>query len=155
MAAVVGITLFVAALLFFIWGDGFRFLDVWRHQNPGAFDRLKMEAIVKRARLKHLAPDEQKEYKLDKTAELGPVPDPPGEEDASGGIFYFKSHVFARVSKQGKLTVLIVTNDMNHAGTYGFVYSEEPVKQGLSEFDGWRAEGQIDDHWWKVGNNEN
>ncbi len=132
-----GFLLLMAGLIFFVWGPGSMMLDVWRRQNPGPFDQKKMEAIVERARLMHVPPGEEKDFQ---------VPDL-----ADPKSLYRNGRVQVWVSKEGKLTVLIETNDMDHAGSYGFAYSEESPPN-LNEFDGWLPEGQINAHWWKVAN---
>lgn len=126
--------------LFVIYGIGVPIalpLALSERQNPGPFDQRKMEAIVERARLMHVPPSEEKGFQV--------------RDLADPNSLYRNGHVLVWASKAGKLTVLIETNDMDHAGSYGFAYSEKSPPS-LNEFDGWLPEAQINAHWWKVAN---
>lgn len=65
-----------------------------------------------------------------------------------------------RVIDDAHMQVNITTNEMGHAGAYGFAYSDELLPASTSEFssgqiiyivDGQEfVKRQIDDHWWEI-----
>ncbi len=158
----VGTLVFLAVGLYLVLRfTGLSAFTVIFHQNPGRFDRESLEGVVTQVRLSGMKPGEQKEFMLDDLSEpktLHPIPNgrllPRGHE---------AGHVWAEVSTEGKLKVVIETRDLGHAGEYGFAYSEIPLTPKPSEIDrGWfsidvpgrlnlvQPDMKVDDHWWKV-----
>jgi hypothetical protein len=77
-------------------------------------------------------------------------------------------HVWTQVSPEGMLKVVIETRDFDHAGEYGFAYSDTPLSPVPMDDDrhwfridvpGYLSivtpRMKIDEHWWKVLNNLN
>lgn len=61
---------------------------------------------------------------------------------------------FVQVSrlKAGHTQVSIITRDLGHMGTYGYVYSETPNEKPETELPSLRE--QIDPHWWIAYNDQ-
>ena len=128
-------------------------------QNSGTFHRARWEAVVDRVRSLGVQPGESRAFRLDDLS------DPqtlrvrgPGEQFSRG---QGAGNVWAKRSAGGKLTVVIETRDLGHAGEYGFAYSEQPLAP--IPFGGaWfsvdvpghltlvQPNMQIDGSWWKV-----
>lgn len=137
-------------------------LGIVLRQNSGYFDRAHFDAVVAQVRLMPLTPDKETSFRLDDLADaksLRPVkPDESFHRGAGAG------RVWALLNKDGKLTVVIETRDLGHAGEYGFAYSDIPLVARPWE-GGWstldvpsrlqlvQPDMKIDDHWWKVLNN--
>jgi len=141
-------------------------LTIVFHQNPGPFHRQTMEAIVAQVRTSGLQPDKEEEFvvgSLSDPTSLRPWKQTPASSMAKAG-----NRVWAEISADGKLKVVIETRDLGHAGTYGFAYSDSPLSPKPFGPEGnWllldvpgdlnmvQPNMKIDDHWWKVLNNLN
>ena len=128
----------------------------WLEQTPGPFDRRHFDAIV--ARVRSMMPNQDGEVHflledLNDPASLRQA-EHPVSRDSSG-------NVWASMTPDGALTVVIMTRDLGHCGEYGFAYSDVPLTM---QSDGSRpqfgvpghprfAGQQIDEHWWEVLNN--
>jgi hypothetical protein len=124
----------------------------------GGFDRSRFEAIVEEARSRSIAPGETVALRVH-----------PGsshlvETDSTLTRGAGRGRVWASRTKEGHLKVVIETNDLGHAGQYGFAYSDvalapEPMDTNWSTIDVPSqlrivdADGRIDEHWWRVLNN--
>lgn len=131
------------------------------YQNAGRFDRDHFEAVVAEVRRLELRPGEARELRLDD-------PDDPASlrpfRDADIGPSNGAGNVWAEMTAAGKLKVVIQTRDLNHAGSFGFAYSDEPLEpQPFGNGDGdWyeldvpgllnmvQPDMRIDEHWWRV-----
>ncbi len=143
-------------VLYFTW------FGVRLSQNPGAFHRAELEAVVRQVRAVGLVPGEERRFKLDSVSDpksLRPVE--MSEYFPSGrgvGI------VWAEMTANGNLKVAVMTRDLGHAGEYGFAYSDIPLSSQLFG-DHWHSldvpgsmtitlpSMRIDDNWWEVINN--
>ena len=91
----------------------------------------------------------------------------PNEMSAAG---FGEGKVWAAMTVDGKLKVVIETRDLGHAGEYGFAYSEVPLiatPLGGSRDGEWleldlpshlkivQPNMKMDDNWWKVCDNLN
>jgi len=136
------------------------FLIVFK-QNPGRFDRKSLDGLAERVRLMGLMPGEQKEFRVDTLSDANSIrPLKPGTIVARGqGI----GHMWAEVSRDGKLKVVVETRDLGHAGEYGFAYSDVPLlPEPFGTGGAWfsidvpgrlnlvQPSMKVDDHWWKV-----
>jgi hypothetical protein len=131
-------------------------------QNPGAFDRERFEAIVLEVRALGLRPGESVELKLDDIAVPKSLRSVKPNEMFARGLG--AGNVWATVTSDGKLKVVIETKDLGHAGEYGFAYSEAILIPGPlgDESGGWLQldlpgrlnivlpDMKIDDNWWRV-----
>lgn len=136
-------------------------LGIVLRQNPGYFDRVHLKAVVDQVRVMSIAPDREIQLRLDNPADpksLRLVK--PGETFPRGSG---AGCVWAKVNDD-KLVVVIETNDLGHAGEYGFAYSDVPLPSRPFGDDWFTIEApgpinlvqpdmKIDDHWWKVLNN--
>lgn len=131
------------------------------NQNAGHFDRGHFETIVAEVRKLNLEPGEVRDLRLDDPSDptsLRPV------RDLDIGPGNGVGNVWAEVTRSGKLKVVIQTRDLNHAGSFGFAYSDEPLTPrpfGWGDGD-WQEldvpgflnmvlpEMRIDEHWWRV-----
>ncbi len=131
-------------------------------QNAGRFDRGHFESVVAEVRKLDLKPGEVHKLRLDDLDDptsLRPF------RDSDIGAGMGEGNVWAEVSAAGKLKVVIQTRDLNHAGCYGFAYSDDPLTptpfgHGDSNWLQLDVPGdflnmvlpemQIDEHWWKV-----
>ena len=138
------------------------FLGWLLRQNAGSFDRASCESVVQEVRAAGLVPGETKEFRLDDRS------DPrslrlrrPGElvrrGDGAGSVW-------AEMTTDGRLMVVIETRDLGHAGEYGFAYSDAPLNSGPIggpwqplALPGHLRLGlprmRIDDHWSEVAYN--
>jgi hypothetical protein len=134
-------------------------VGIWSQQNAGPFDRERFMEIVAHVRLMGIAPDEEKELQLadvskpDSLRALAPNTTLARGQGAG--------RVWARVSADGKLTVVIETRDLGHAGEYGFAYSDVALSPKPFGKDWFTIdvpghlnivlpEMKIDEHWWRV-----
>jgi hypothetical protein len=137
-------------------------------QNPGAFDRKHCEAIVTEVRSLGLKPGETANLRLDDISVPKSLRSLKPNEMSEAG--FGEGKVWAAMTRDGKLKVVIETRDLGHAGEYGFAYSEVPLiasPLGGSNDGNWleldlpghltitQASMKIDDHWWEVLNNLN
>jgi hypothetical protein len=128
-------------------------------QNPGTFHRHRYEAVVEKVRTMNLSPGQVTALRLDDISSPQSLrllkPEESFERGQGAGC------VWAEVSADGKLKVVIETNDMGHAGEYGFAYSDVPLVPRSSPPDWFeldvpshltyvQPDMKIDDHWWKV-----
>ena len=67
--------------------------------------------------------------------------------------------VWAEMTPEGKLKVVIETKDLGHAGYYGYAYTEAAPPKQVTDWGGYDLPGplngvdkKIDDHWWAVEN---
>jgi hypothetical protein len=128
-------------------------------QNPGAFDRARLEAVVEQVRRSGLAPGETREFRLDDLREpaslrLRREGEVFGREQGAGSVW-------AERTRAGLLKVVIETRDLGHAGEYGFAFSEEPLAPKPAG-GGWYTidvpghldhvlpDMRIDGRWWRV-----
>jgi len=136
------------------------FLIVFK-QNSGRFDRKSLGGLVEQVRLMRLMPGEQKEFRVDTLSDPKSIrPLKSGTiVDGEQGV----GHVWAEVSRDGKLKVVIETRNLGHAGEYGFAYSDvallpEPFGTGRDWFsinvpghlNLVQPSMKVDEHWWKV-----
>ncbi|MBK9258680.1 MAG: hypothetical protein IPM54_02465 [Polyangiaceae bacterium] len=134
-------------------------LGITARQNPGFFHRKHFEAVVARVRSMAPAPGQEARFRLDDPSEPTSLRFvAPAEEFARGAG---SGTVWAAVTPDGKLKVVIETRDLGHAGEYGFAYSDVPLSP--QPFGGaWstidvpghinlvKPDMNIDEHWWKV-----
>jgi hypothetical protein len=134
-------------------------LGIVLRQNPGGFDRARLEAVVEMVRTLDLKPGEVRALRLDDPADPSSLrTSPPGEQFARGRG---AGNVWAEKTAAGGLKVVVETRDLGHAGEYGFAYTDAPLAlTPLAE--GWstvdvpghmnivRPSMQIDEHWWEV-----
>jgi hypothetical protein len=146
--ALCGVIVVVGGCFIFLFGG--LFAELWMRSGPGPFERKNMEAIVEQVRLTQMKPGEEKDFKLDHLSDpksLHPFRAPCYGNDVG--------HVWARMSSEGWLTVVIETNDMGHAGSFGFAYSDLPLADSHGRHlnvPGMLNEPRkkIDEHWWEV-----
>ncbi len=134
-------------------------------QNPGHFDRKHLDSVVAQVRLAGLKPGEEREFILEN------VSDPQSLRPLHSDEMLLRErgagHVWAEVSSDGKLKVVIETRYLGHAGEYGFAYSDAPLSPkpfgGSGNCFSLDVPGvlnqilpsmKIDEHWWKVENNQ-
>ncbi len=133
-------------------------------QNPGRFDRQSLEAIVAQVRLAELKPGELREFVVDRAKDPKSLQAFQPDQSLSRG--HGAGHVWAQMSVDNKLKVVIETRDLGHAGEYGFAYSDVPLLPAPSGSSGdWYTIDvpshltlvtpamKINDHWWKVAYN--
>jgi hypothetical protein len=130
-------------------------------QNPGRFDQKSFGGLVEQVRHMGLVPGEQKEFWVDTLS------DPKSIRPLKSGTIVDRGqgigHVWAEVSRDGKLKVVVETRDLGHAGEYGFAYSDEPLlPEPFATGSNWfsidvpgrlnlvLSSMKVDDHWWKV-----
>ena len=128
-------------------------------QNPGSFDRERFEAVVAQVRSMSLVPGEETQLRLDDPS------DPMSLRMLKPNEYFARGQgagsVWASVTPDGELKVVIETRDAGHAGEYGFAYSDVPLSP--QPFGGgWdsldvpgrihlvQPKMKIDDHWWEV-----
>lgn len=132
------------------------------YQNAGRFDRGRFESVVAEVRKRDPKPGVVYEWRLDDLDDPASLRPLHKVEDLRG---LNNGHVWAEVNAAGKLKVVILTRFLNHAGSYGFAYSDEPLTPTpFGHGDGnWLQldvpgdflnmvlpEMQIDEHWWRV-----
>jgi hypothetical protein len=131
------------------------------NRNPGPFQRQQFEAIVAQVRRMHLRPGEEFEFQLDDFTHPESLR-PLTKEEARRSLG--EGRVWAALSHDGKLKVVIETRNLGHAGEYGFAYSDATLLPKPSGGDDGGClvidvpgplnfvlpEMRIDDHWWKV-----
>lgn len=128
-------------------------------QNPGPFDRARMQQIVDRVRLLGIKPGEDRNLRLDDLSNPSSLRVTKPQEVFPRGEG--AGNVYARVSANGELTAVIETKDLGHAGEYGFAYTElnptpDPNYAGVLNVDApcplkmTTPDMKIDAHWWKV-----
>lgn len=136
-------------------------LYITLRQNPGWFHQAHYEAVVAQVRSMHLEAGIETALRLDDPADPKSLRKVKPDESFRRGAGV--GNVWA-ISKNGKLKVVIETQDLGHAGEYGFAYSDEvlslqpfgehwytldvPGKINIVQLD-----MKIDDHWWKVAYN--
>jgi hypothetical protein len=167
-AGIIVVLLLAGCLLLLVSGCPAGLLKIVFEQNPGRFDRPAMETIIAKIRNAGLQPSEEREFVLDKLSDPEsfhlPKPLNPGEMMPSGTG---AGRVWAAVSGDGHLKVVIETRDLGHAGEYGFAYSDVPLSPEHFGSEGnWYSvdvpghlnqvtpEMKIDDHWWEVLNED-
>jgi hypothetical protein len=139
-------------------------LGLFLDQNPGPFDRERFEAIVQEVRALKVKPGEEKELRLDDLSDPKSLRVLKSDEE----FYKFRlgrraGNVWATMTPERKLKVVIETRDLRHAGEYGFAYSEavlspEPFGESWFRLDvpgrlkQVEPKRQIDDHWWEVKN---
>lgn len=137
-------------------------------QNAGRFDRPLFEAIVAQVREAGLKPGVETQFFLD---DLSNPKSLRLLSDGEAMKLYSRKgagHVWAQVSPQGGLKVVVETNNMGHAGAYGFAYSDSALSPAPMDGEGnwFRVDVpgplyivvpkmKIDEHWWEVLNNLN
>lgn len=129
-------------------------------QNPGPFDRPRLEAIVEQVRQARLKPDTEQQFFLNDLSNPKSIrvlsKDQAFPDTGKGAGL-----VWAQASPEGALTVVIVTRDLGHAGVYGFAYSDAPLTLTQSQSGRFylhvpgplhecERSWQLDEHWWKV-----
>jgi hypothetical protein len=133
-------------------------------QNPGRFDRQALEVIVAQVRRAELKLGERREFVVDRVRGAESLHAFKPDQSLSRG--HGAGHVWAQMSADNTLKVVIETRDLGHAGEYGFAYSEVPLSPAPSGKGGnWctidvpghltfvTPAMKIDDHWWKVAYN--
>ncbi|MCE9519029.1 MAG: hypothetical protein K8R87_05635 [Verrucomicrobia bacterium] len=132
-------------------------------RNPGPFDRKLLEALVEQVRVQQIAPGETKEFRL------------VDMKDAKSLRSVGRGQTFPRGENMGRvwaeraadrtLKVVIETQDLGHAGEYGFAYSDSALQPISAAGQAWmtldvpgklvfvQPQMKIDDHWWQVLNN--
>lgn len=153
-------------VVFSLWRIGL--LPILFKQNPGPFDRPRFEAIVEQVRQAGLKPDTEQQFVLNELSDPKSLHRLSDEEISKIYIGKGAGRVWARVSPQGALKVVIETRDFGHAGEYGFAFSDTSLTPLPMESDGhWFRidvpgnlyivvpKMKIDEHWWKVLNNLN
>ena len=148
-------------------------LGIALRQNPGSFDRENFEAVV--AQVRAMSPAAEGDSagvtglihatEGDFQFRLDDLSDPtslrllkPNESFDRG---FGAGNVWADITPDGRLKVVIETKDLGHAGEYGFAYSDVPLSpQPFGK--GWFTidvpghinlvlpDMKIDDNWWKV-----
>ena len=147
------------------------FIQVWMQQNAGTFDRQRFEGVVDQVRELGLKPGESADLRLDdvyqpKSLRLRKANEELEEALAKEEIVKRAGDVWATMTADGKLKVVIETRDLGHAGEYGFAYSEAllaPTPPAWSRDvlrldlpgDLYYSRRKINDHWWEVYNNDN
>jgi hypothetical protein len=123
------------------------------NQNPGWFHRARYEAIVDEVRKQPMTPGADYDFRVDSLSQPSTLHlTRPNEITGRGqGV----GNVSAMLTPAGKLRVVIETQDLGHAGEYGFAYFEDEITQ-VSYTDTadrlagpmlWFFDGGIDDHW--------
>ena len=131
-------------------------------QGPGWFHRSRFEAVVAEVRRLPLPVDEVVELYLDDVRtrdHLCPMDEASMQSGKRAG------RVWAKRTASGHLKVVIETKDSGHAGEFGFAFSDLPlgpirhteypdvnVPGYLYYVEG--PQSQIDEHWWRVYNND-
>jgi len=160
---VVGLTglALLAFVVFSLWRLGL--LAIVFKQNPGRFDRPRFEAIIAEVRQADLKPETEQQFFLDDLLDPKSLRRVSYEEISKITSGRVAGRVWAQVSPEGALQVVIETRDNGHAGQWGFAYSDRsPKVTPRGEDDRWfylavpshlnevRTSWQIDNHWWKV-----
>jgi hypothetical protein len=128
-------------------------------QNSGPFDQPRFTAIVQQVKAVGIRPGETLLLRLDDLANpkslhiFKPKPhEMPSRGDEAG-------FVWAEVTADGKLKVVIETKDLGHAGQYGYAYTEAGPPKQTSDEGGCdlpgplnRVDKKIDEHWSAVEN---
>jgi hypothetical protein len=139
---------------------------LWSGTNPGPFDRPRMERIV--AQVRQLDLKGSGEFYLNLSGKISPGTDKMALSRSLWEAITRKDYwIEAERDDDGTLSVVIITRNLNHAGAYGFAYSDKILKpqpdefsygglsldvpSGVHETD---QNGKIDDHWWKVANTQ-
>jgi hypothetical protein len=128
-------------------------------QNPGRFDRARCEAIVAEVRARGLKPGQSADLRLDDIS--SPKSLRPRKADEWPKRGENAGSVWATVTADGKLKVVIETRDLGHAGEFGFAYSEKPLspEKPDNDHDSPRLSlpgplntplRKIDARWWSV-----
>ena len=128
-------------------------------QNAGHFDRAHFEAIVAEVRARGLIPGESADFRLDDIS--SPRSLRPLKSDEMQRRGENAGSVWAAVTVDGKLKVVIETKDLGHAGEFGFAFSEEPLspKKPDDYHESPRLSlpspldlplRKIDNRWWEV-----
>ncbi|NNC90039.1 MAG: hypothetical protein HKN82_16400 [Akkermansiaceae bacterium] len=128
-------------------------------QNPGRFDRGKLEEVVARVRSMAPAAGEESRFRLDDPSDPASLRRIEPDETFARG--QNAGNVWATVTPDGALKVVIQTRDLGHAGEYGFAYSDAALSSKPFGSDWFILDVpgrlnlvlpkmQIDDHWWKV-----
>ena len=130
-------------------------------QGAGTFDKPRFEAVVQEVRQRALKPGASIELRLDDIHDPKSLRVRKANEvfDRGQGV----GNVWATVTADGKLKVVIETRDLGHAGQYGFAYSDAPLTPTPSSWgkdvfeldvpgDLQAPAKKIDDHWWEVYN---
>jgi hypothetical protein len=129
--------------------------------RTGPFSLNTMEAVVAKVRKRALKPGEEKEFRLSSLSAPSSLrPLKPGDMENRGEG---AGHVWARMSSEGKLTVVIETRDLGHAGEYGFAYSDVPLTpKPFGDGSNWLTldvpgrlnlglpDMKINERWWEV-----
>lgn len=132
------------------------------YQNPGPFDRERFENVIEEVRNSGIKPGETRVFRLDDLAH--PESLRPWKPDEQLSLGQGLGNVWAQMTAEGKLKVVIQTRDLGHAGRYGFAYSEAPLSPQPYDSDWFYLDlpcdlnltlpgMQIDSKWWKVLNN--
>jgi hypothetical protein len=132
-----------------------------RAMGAGEFNRPRFEAIVAEVRSRTLPTCATcvVEFRLDDLSNPQSLRPWKTEELMQRGEG--AGHIWAKLSEDRKLKVVIETRDYGHAGEYGFAYSDEPLtKESFSGGSDWYridvpsdlnlVSEQIDEHWWSV-----
>ncbi len=136
-------------------------LYITLRQNPGWFHQAHYEAVVAQVRSMQLEAGIETALRLDDPSDPKSLRKVKPDESFSRGAG--EGNVWA-ILQDGKLRVVIETQDLGHAGEYGFAYSDEVLSpQPFGEQ--WHTldvpgkinivqpDMKIDDHWWKVAYN--
>jgi hypothetical protein len=159
------LALVVSAALVGIVAVGYIAFLVLASQGPGWFHRSRFEAVVAEVRRLPLPVDEVVELYLDDISNarsLRPMDEASMESGKRGKR---AGRVWAKRTASGHLKVVIETKDSGHAGEFGFAFSDLPlgpirrteypevsVPGYLYYVEG--PQSQIDEHWWRVYNND-
>jgi hypothetical protein len=155
-AVAVGFFVCLPAIVFYLYFV----VSIGMEQNPGPFDRPRLEHIVQQVRQQDF--EGEQTFVLDAAGNLKKL-----QDDAYGSGYPSLPTIYASRASDGTLRVTIVTVDLGHAGMYGFLYSDrilrlEPdsnthnlVILDVPGLNPTTFEEEIDDHWWKVFDNEN
>jgi hypothetical protein len=136
------------------------------HPDRHKVDLSDMNEVVAKIRAAELLPGEVREFELKNlldpeslrpwvTPPMGPIAPP------EKGV----CHVWAQMTREGHLKVVIETVHHNHGGNYGFAFSDVPLSpipwadgKGFSidvpgPMTSVAADGRVNEHWWEVYDN--
>jgi hypothetical protein len=152
------LTLYVAIFVFlgvvlsaFFFRDGAFYYLKRRPAEKYPFEKEIYENIVQKISKNDLGGENTKFFKVDLSSKTGEIQ----EASQSADRGQARGEIFARRNKEGKLSVLIVTNDLGHDGMFGFMFSQEISGSTLGAyfpFSGWALQEDLGDSWWRVIN---
>ena len=113
-------------------------------RSPGTVDfrlhRAQYERIAARAKTLPTGPKGYSHYWINSPMGAEPI----GSRNRSGDM---SGQVFVERSDTGKFNVSIITQDMGHLGTFGYVYADAPGNsRGTRDLPS--LQRRLDAHWW-------